>query len=183
MDLKQAIQSAEEFAKLIWPIKDKIKVRDLILRGSVARAISDQTDETYLYGRPISPEKEVLDLDLVILHENPGFDTFQDLMRNKRYRTSVEAFNDIKRLVKEVDLVNLLKGTSIEELIKKSLFHTSYMNTNYFTNANYRKRWDNQNNPGFAQAALSEGLLWDPQTKDYSIRACNKYNPLIKSLQ
>ncbi len=158
MKLSYFLNAAEELAEIIWPIKEKLGIVDLILRGSVARRVPTPVD-----------------LDMVIIHNNPGLDVYQGLLRNKRFKSDREAFYNLKEHLKEIDLIKLLKGAKVDELISKELFHTSYMNISYFTDNNYRRKWNSENNFDFPQIIFNEGLLWNPSTKKYDIPALKKY--------
>ncbi|MFH1801589.1 MAG: hypothetical protein ABH804_02020 [archaeon] len=160
MELSQFMSSAEELAKIIWPIKNNIKLVDLVLRGSVARKVQNPVD-----------------LDMIIIHSNQCLDEFQDLLREKKFTTPQEAFYYLVQITKEgIDLSRLFAGSSIEKLISKNLFHTSYMNTKYFTDLEYKKKWDSKNKPEFLKSIFSEGILWNPATKKYDIQISRKYS-------
>lgn len=158
MDLQFFVETAEEFAVIVYPIKDKIKVVDLMMRGSVARKVPNP-----------------LDLDMMILHENFNLDEFQRLLRNKVFQTDQEAFYNLQRYLKEINVVEMLGKTRINNLVERGLFHTSYMSTIYFKDGAYKENWDMQNDFEFARIAFSEGLLWNPETKHYDIPAKTRY--------
>ncbi|MEK6828705.1 MAG: hypothetical protein AABY15_01140 [Nanoarchaeota archaeon] len=158
MDLQFFVEAAEEFAEIVWPIRDKIKVGDLMMIGSVARKVPNP-----------------IDLDMMILHENPGLDEFQRLLRSKIFFTDQEAFHSLQRYLKEANIIELLEKTRTNHLVARGLFHTSYINTAYFRDGDYKWRWDTQNSPEFARIAFSEGMLWNPETKHYDIPAKTRY--------
>src|SRR3989344_6793002 len=121
------LKIAEEFGEKIWPHRNKLKIEDIILFGSVA------------YGK-----ENPSDLDLLIMHYNRILEDFQDIADSK--------LNDLEKLVKlskslngEINLLQLLKGSLTENLIAHNKFNTKYMNIKFFTEESYRNNWNRQN--------------------------------------
>jgi hypothetical protein len=158
LNLDYCLEAAEEFATIIWPKRNKLRVIDLMLRGSVARK-----------------EPDPFDLDMIIIHKNLGLDEFQKLLRSKNLRSDEETLTKLNHYLKEINMAKLLKKTRVRHLISKNLFQTSYINVEYFSNPAYKKEWDKDNDKGFAKTSFHEGLLWNPKTEKYDIKASTKY--------
>ncbi len=152
------LSAAEELAKIVWPMKDILKIVDLILYGSVARG-----------------EENPNDLDLMFLHENPLLDRYQDLLK-------ITPMSPKKALTTLVDMLNVqeisevIKGTKVERLINEGMISANYMNVRYFSDLGYRARWNQQNeNPNFARNVFATGFLWNPNANKYDTPAETKY--------
>lgn len=170
------LEIAEKLAKNIWPIREKIKLVDLMLYGSLT------------YGK-----KNPNDIDLLLLHKNPLLDKFQ-------FETIDEKIDDIQKffilsrlLGKSINLEEIIKKINAKELIEKNLLHTKYMNLAFFSDNNYKKKWleNNQKHPDysikknridnetFEECIFRQGKLWNKETGKYDIPALSKYNPKI----
>ncbi len=158
--MKNLLSTAEEFGRIIWPLKTKLKIEGIMLYGSVARG-------------KLNPN----DLDLLIIHKNKILDKFQSIITSKnRPKNAYYLLIKLSKLLKDNKIVKILQGTSVEKAIKKNLFNTNYLNIKYFNEEKYRKKWNNQNkNPNFLSNIFSYGLLWNPKTKKYNISAKQKY--------
>lgn len=165
------LKIAEDFAIKIWPYKDKLKIEDIMLFGSVA------------YGK-----KDPSDLDLLVLHQNKIFEEFQDIANSKIEDTN-KLIELSRRLSKEMDLLTILEGTTIEKLIFKNKFNVKYMDIKFFTDNEYRKKWKEKDKgisrleiqkaqfPGeaFWECMFRQGLLYNQETLKYDIPALQKY--------
>lgn len=166
------LKIAENFGKIIWPYKNKLKITDLMLFGSVA------------YGK-----KNPKDLDLLVLHYSPLFEEFQEIAESNKIEDSKKLAYLSNKLNGESNILNLIKGTSIEELILQNKFNTKFMDIDFFTNQEYRKKWRKKNYkipnkpelmlPGetFEECIFKRGLLYNQKTQKYDIPALQKYNP------
>jgi predicted nucleotidyltransferase len=157
MELVYLTEAAEEFGRIIWPMKKQLRVTDLMLYGSVAK-------------RNQSPN----DIDLLIIHNNPLADIFYFRMRNKGFLNINEELEFLRGSL-GVDFGELFRNSKAGELIQRNLFHTSYMNETYFGNSDYRKGWDCQANPKFARDILGYGFLWNGKSERYDLPAREKY--------
>src|SRR3989344_9572873 len=167
------LKIAEEFGEKIWPHRNKLKIEDIILFGSVA------------YGK-----ENPSDLDLLIMHYNRILEDFQDIADSK--------LNDLEKLVKlskslngEINLLQLLKGSLTENLIARNKFNTRYMDISFFTNQEYKEKWKEKDlkiyghkkskvrleGETFEECIFRQGLLWNCFTQKYDIPALQKYNP------
>jgi len=153
------LQIAEEFAKRIWPYKEKLEVKDLMLFGSLT-----------------NNKKTSRDIDILIIHQNHFLDKFQQMLKDKKFKSALDSFLFLSNSLKNLDVLELFNKTGIEKAIKKNLIHTVYMNIKYFNNQEYREKWDSsQSNPFFTENIFKQGLLWNPLTEKYNIRASENY--------
>lgn len=161
---------AKDFAERIWPYKEKLKIEDIMLFGSVA------------YGK-----KNPSDLDLLILHYNEKLERFQDIANSN--------IEDVKKLIKlshilekEVNLLGILSGTMTEKLIFKNKFNVKYMDVKFFTDETYKNEWLGKNkkiskksnlfpNETFIETIFREGKLYNQKTCEYDILLLQRYNP------
>ena len=162
---------AEEFGKRIWKIKDSIALKDILLYGSV-----------------LDEKKNPNDIDLLILHENPLLDKFHFETMYKNI-SNQEKYLALSKLLKEqTNLEEVLSDPEIKETIKNNKLHPQYMNTSFFNNEEYRKKWKNYNNfhkphhkynqEKFLGHIFNHGKLWNPVTEKYDLNAGLKYkNP------
>lgn len=155
------LKIAEDFGKIIWPYKNKLKITDIMLFGSVA------------YGK-----KDPLDLDLLVLHYNEKLDNFQEIAESKEIEDSKKLEYLSNKLNGESNILKIIQRTSIMQLISLNKFNTKFMNTYFFTNHEYRKKWEEKNSdPEFLKKIFNHGLLYNPETQKYNIPALQKYNP------
>ncbi len=166
------LNTAENFAKKIWELKEKANLKDIMLFGSLT------------YGKP-NPR----DIDIMILHENPLLDKFQFEIIDKKISDIQKMFILSEILGKKIDLEKIIVNTNIKELIEKGLFNTKYMNVNFFTNNEYKSKWIKNNeeyhdrtitkahigNETFEECIFRQGKLWNPFTQKYDIPAKTKY--------
>ena len=167
------LKIAENFGKTVYLYKDKLKIADLMLFGSVA------------YGK-----KNPTDLDILVLHYSEKFENFQDIAETKT--------NNLEKLTKlaeffngEINIQQIIQETSIMQLISLNKFNTKYMNIKFFTNQEYKKKWKEKDLeiyrhkklkarlPGetFEECIFRQGLLYNQETQKYDIPALEKYNP------
>src|SRR3989344_153741 len=107
------LKIAEDFAIKIWPYKNKLKLEDIMLFGSVAYEKKDPSD-----------------LDLLILHKNEILEEFQDVANSKI--EDIDKLRELsRRLNKEIDLLALLESTTIEKLIFKNKFNIKYLDIGF----------------------------------------------------
>src|SRR3989344_7999731 len=159
MDLKYGLEAAEEFGEIIWPIRRELRIHGLMLYGSIARAEPNPTD-----------------VDLFVMHRSQKLDWFQDKLKSEEFQSDAGAFKSLEGML-GINLTKLFSQSKIRILISQGLLHTSYVNEFYFTDQNYRERWDQQNeNPNFFKNAISNGFLWNPQSKKYDISAKTRYH-------
>lgn len=165
MDYKEV---AEKFGKMIWPEKDKIKLADIVLYGSV-----------------LENKKNPNDIDLLILHQNPLLDEFhfktmyQKISNQKKYSILSEL------LKKQINLGKVLSDPGIKKTIREDILHPQYMNTLFFSDEKYRKKWKNHNDfnkphkkfekEEFLEQVFNQGKLWNPLTEKYDFPAHIKY--------
>ncbi len=169
------LKIAENFAKKIWPYKEITKIRDIMLFGSVA------------YGKQ-NPN----DIDLLLLHHSEIFEVFQDISESKK-TADLEKLTIISNMFKRkgIDLSKIFEKTKVIELISKNKFNIKYMDIDFFRDNNYKRQWTKKNKekhkkrnikkrlPGeeFEDTIFRQGLLWNPETRKYDIKANKKYNP------
>lgn len=158
MDLKYALEASEEFGKIIWPIRKDLRVNQLVLYGSVSRAEPTPTD-----------------VDLLVIHRNQKFDLFQNKLRAGEFHSDAEALKSLEGSL-GINLTARLSQSKVRILISQGLFHTAYINEFYFTDQSYKKRWDQQNRPGFSRSIISEGVMWNKKTEHYDIPAKKRYS-------
>ncbi len=153
------LKIAENFGKKIWPYKDKLKIIDILLFGST-----------------ISREKNPADLDLLILHYSEKLENFQKIAESKI--DDLEKLSKLAEILnKEINLINLLQGTSIERLISQNKFNVKYMDIKFFTDGEYQNNWKEKNSdPEFFKNIFSKGLLYNQDTQKYDLQASQKYN-------
>jgi len=166
------IEIAEEFGRIIWPIKKDLQVNDLILYGSLAYEA-----------------KKPKDVDIMVIHHNPILDKLEIMIKENKFITDQEVFSFLTKSIKNFNLRDIIRETSIEEAIKKGKFHTVYINSTFFYDPEYQKKWrimhsaknkdinktKKWGNERFEETALRFGLLWNPQTKKYDLPANLKY--------
>src|SRR3989344_8021477 len=114
--MENLLSVAEEFGRVIWPLKNKLKLEDIMLHGSVARGSSNPSD-----------------LDLLIIHQNKILDKFHSIITSKN--SSNRGYDELiilSKLLGDNKIIEILRGTSVEDLIKRGLFQTNYLNTKYF---------------------------------------------------
>jgi len=171
MKLSYFIEVAEEFGKKIWPVKNKLKIKDLMLYGSL----------TYKKRNPH-------DVDMLILHSSKILEKFQDIADSK--------IADSKKLIilsrilrKKLNLIKIFEGSQTKELIDSRKFNIKFMNIKFFTNKYYKIKWIKRNlrlhgnkkkkarlsGETFEECIFRQGLLWNPKTQEYDIPALKKY--------
>lgn len=159
---------AEEFGKRVWPVKNKINLKDILLYGSVA-----QDKE--------SPN----DIDLLILHKNPLLDKFHFEFMHKNM-SQKDKYSTLSYLLKDqINLKEILSDKNIGNSIQNNVLHPQYMNTLFFYDNNYRKKWKKHNDfhkphqkgnhEEFIKTVFSQGKLWNPLTEKYDVPAYLKY--------
>ena len=167
------LKIAENFGKIIWPYKDKLKIADIMLFGSVA------------YGKP-NPS----DLDLLVLHYSPLFEEFQEIAESKKIEDSKKLVYLSNKLNGASNILNLIRGTSIEGLILQNKFNTKFMNISFFTNPEYKNKWRGENlkihghqkpkarlnGETFERCIFRQGRLYNQETQKYDTPALQKYN-------
>ena len=117
------LEIAEDFTKRIWPYKNKLKIKDIMLYGSVA------------YGK-----NNPSDLDLLILHQSEKLEKFQEIANSKV--EDVEKLIELsRRLNEEIDLLSVMNGTMANKLIFENKFNVKYIDIKFFTDNEYRKNW------------------------------------------
>ena len=164
MNPEYLLEASEEFAKIIWPIRNRLKIIDLILYGSVAKKSSNPHD-----------------VDLLIIHNNHLVDDFNKKLLAKKFLDINEEIKALKE-ISDIDFLDMFKNSKTGHLISKNLFHTSYMNSLYFKNKDYKEKWNKQNkDPHFARNILRDGFVWNNTTKKYDIPALSKYKIKEKS--
>ena len=160
---------AEDFGNILWPKRNILDIKDLMLFGSVA------------YGG-INPK----DLDVLILHGSTLLERFQEIAYSKI--PDSEKLSRLSNQLKEkIDLIKLLRGTQIEKLICENRFNSYYMHTSFFNNEIYREEWilrnrkHSQKQKGefskkpFEETIFEQGLLWNPKNKRYDLPAQERY--------
>ncbi len=166
------LKIAENFARNIWKSKENIKLVDLMLFGSL-----------------VHKKNTPHDIDLLIIHENPLLDRFQFEYVDLKIDIIRKLYSLQKLLGKEINLEKIINNTGTEELIKKNLFNTKYMNFSFFEDENYKNLWIENNkkyhdisikknrigNETFEECIFRQGLLWNPKLEKYCIPARNKY--------
>jgi len=164
--MDRLIEIAEEFGRIISyiPIKEKTKIEEIMLYGSLARG------------------KTGKDIDLLLIHHNSCLDIFQNLIKSGKYISYPDSVVKLSQILK-LDIMGLFKGTKVKQAIIDNLIQTNYMNKKYFQDEKYQERWDKQNiNPNFVKNIFSYGLLWNCKTEKYDIPAKRLY-PLVKQQQ
>jgi predicted nucleotidyltransferase len=168
------LQIAEEFAKIVWPYKENIKIKDIMLFGSVAYKKQNPSD-----------------LDILLLHYNKIFDDFQRVANSKKIKYITKFYMLSKHFQKDINLLKVFQGTSIEKLISQNKFNVKYMNIKFFTNDSYKSAWIKKDmeihknqvpksrigTENFEDAIFRQGLLWNYITEKYDIPARKKYIP------
>ena len=165
------LKIAEDFAIKIWPYKNKFKLEDIMLFGSVAYEKKDPSD-----------------LDLLILHKNEILEEFQDVANSKI--EDIDKLRELsRRLNKEIDLLALLESTTIEKLIFKNKFNIKYLDIGFFTDHEYKNKWIKRNkelcnlerrkamlpDETFEECIFRQGLLYNQKTQKYDILSLQKY--------
>ena len=160
------LKIAENFGKTVYLYKDKLKIADLMLFGSVA------------YGK-----KNPTDLDILVLHYSEKFENFQDIAETKTKTNNLEKLTKLAEFFNgEIDILKIMQETPIMQLVSLNKFNTKYMDIKFFTDELYRNNWNRQNiDANFAKNIFGQGFLWNPQNKKYDIPALQKYN--LKKLQ
>lgn len=176
MERKELMKTAEEFAKIFWSIKNKIKIEDIMIFGSLAYGKSNPND-----------------IDALLLHYNPIFDSFQNFADRKDISATKKLIILDELFKEQGGLTFLFRDTSVEELVLKNKFNLKYMNILFFKDEKYRKLWVEKNRkniilqdpnklklrlPGeeFEHAIFRQGLLYNPKTQKYDIPATTKYS-------
>ena len=170
------LEIAEKLAENIWPIKEKIKLIDIMLYGSLA------------YGK-----KDPHDIDLLILHENPILDKFQFETIDKKIPNLQKCFVLSKLLGEDINLEEIIEKIEARELIENNLFQTKYMNIDFFSDEIYKRKWvendrkhhdqsikkNRIDNETFEESIFRQGKLWNSEEKKYNIPAFSKYKQNI----
>ena len=158
MELAYCIDAAEEFGRIIWPYRKDISILDLMLFGSTA-----------------DKKQNPSDVDVLIIHTSPKLDRFYERDKKKEFKSSSEALKALDSIF-GLNLPKLFKSTKVEYLIERGLFHTAYIQDRYFRDTAYKINWDELNeNPNFLKNIISQGVLCNPKTEKYDIKASTKY--------
>ena len=160
--LRYMLNAASEFAESIWPFREELKIEDMMLFGSVARR-----------------EKNPSDLDILLIHRNHLFDSFKFHIADKaipdseKYSLLLEMLNGTGEKLKKA-----LEETKAERLIAENALNANYINSRFFNDETYRRMWRDQSckeNPRFDFEIFQNGMLWNPETGRFGIKASTKY--------
>ena len=164
------ISIAEDFSRRVWEHRERIKLEDVMLFGSL-----------------VHQRKSPKDIDILILHGNEIFDRFEGEFPRESQEQDIKKYSRLIDLFAEkgVDLQQILGGSPALNLIGQNRLNAIYMNTRFFQDSEYRADWERRNcwNPDFFKKIFSYGLLWDGSAGNFRIPAGQKYPTTFKQQQ
>ena len=172
MELRYALDTAEEFAKIFFSLKN-LKINDLLLYGSVSANKNNPND-----------------LDLMIIHSNRILDKFLPISKDRKMNNS-EKLKILQILIgKKINLSEKLKSTQTLNLINQNLLNLNYLNSKFFSDEKYKKWWNKLNekfhDPSikkggrtyqtFLEYIFETGKLYNKNSKKYDLSPLIKYS-------
>ena len=150
---------SRDFANLVWPHREEVNLEDIMLYGSVAKKAPNPKD-----------------IDLMLIHHNPLLDLFVETALRKDIQ-DYEKLIKLKKLFKGKLDLGFLDGTNVERIVRGNKLNLNYINKEYFSNPEYRKKWNSINrDPNFIRDIIEYGLLWNPDSREYDLSASKKYS-------
>jgi len=173
MRLEEANEIIIELGKIVWPLKEELKLEDLMLYGSVS----------YKKENP-------RDIDLMVLHQNIQLESFIPISKSKEIMDIEKLLFLQKILGNNIPLIKRLQNTKTLELVNQNLLNLNYLNIRYFSDLDYRNYWNKLDssfhhsppsprrfeNETFLQCIFRQGLLWNPNSEKYVLPASEKYD-------
>ncbi len=172
MLLKNALTIAENFGEIAMKIKEEMKIREILLYGSVS------------YNK-----EEPRDIDIMLVHYNPILDSFFAPSKIRGI-SNLEKIEHLQQLLEgKINIKKKLENTLSGKAIMNNQLNIIYLNELYFSNETYRNWWEKTDevfhknskpkyrlpNESFLEIVFRQGYLFNELTKKYDIKS----KPLI----
>lgn len=161
--LSELLKTAEELGENLWKRREKIRISEIMLYGSVASEVQNPND-----------------IDMLVFHSNPIFDEFQNIYRNNSEVSDKQKLSILLQMLNSrgMSVEDVVSKPEIKELVSNGKLDILFMNEDFFVSREYRTQWRKTNSwdLGFERRIIRDhGILWNPRTKKYDTPANTRY--------
>ncbi|MBC8500962.1 MAG: hypothetical protein H8D38_04320 [DPANN group archaeon] len=134
-----------------------------------------------LYGSFARKEKNTRDIDIILIHHNPAFDSFDKLIKsaNNNLETNLEAFSLFQeQLIKHghAPFPDLSKIPMIRQALEEKTLGVTYLDSKFFSDPIYQEEIIARNNDKeFFLNIFNDALLWNQETSRFDIPITREY--------